>query len=990
MHQFELIFRGELQEGADQQDCIEQLATRLKTDPDTIRRRFFQHCPVTVLKTDNEAKAKRVQQAFLAAGAITHFKDEESTASVIADPADPSPSEPLSTAAEVSPATTRRPWRLAVAVLVLAGAAAGLAAWYTGPLWRSYSQPQLAQLEAALASEDMLLLAQLDVQQIVDIEARFMTLADPDALPGNDQDLISDLAREGIQPREQLKNVVFAGYPGSEGLEFSAVLVGQFDPAAVKALVERRYQLDAAQSSAQRLVFSYTNEQTCERSGPLVLLIEPERILIGSEERLAALIQRLEQSAPAEIELTAWQAYRDGKLASATVFAPAELTQSTRGFTGMMLRGASEGFGTVTGAFVGATATALPPGVRLQASVSGSDGEALDNRAAIMRDELEKLTASLAGQQPETERLLRRLTVTRNGDQLGASLALDGNVAEELGSLVQAVMGQMFSINSSVAGQENTPREERLMENPAIFQPSFDPSALPAFGDIPDENFHAAWTAGPVALRVKEIGIDPRQEGRRYLLFSAQGRGLSNVGKEQGGSLVIDGVFDDQGNSLMPMPSCGQNRNQDPASLSQTMDGSYFTDGEFQHYRKHEADKRVLLSPGVSITDVTRVTGKVTVQVATRTETLTLPAPANGASIEKAGARISFGNSEGQSLSYTTSGDVARILSVRALNGNGKPLDSMSHSSFGPIMGTGKAHQYEYHGTPARIEVVIATELQPQTYPFALDSVQPFQDSRFAQGQRTLPVVTDSNRVDAALKQSLPDEAKSYENFGNPPKAVVTAGPVQLAITNLQAGGFQGIYSQWDIRTNRLAELDGNRAAGEIRLQRIVDEEGTIHTVEARGWFGLEQQGMWFNGEFRPSYPYLNGSAGPSYRDYEGGKPVRLEGEVVLQIPETLSVINAPLVLGEAIQHGPLSLQAQALSENSLQLNVASGVGRLAAIEVFDASGKPVGGSAQRWGDEEENVRMNVSLSGAPASLSLHVVDDVREERYPWTVSLDE
>lgn len=984
MTTFKLLFRGNLSAGIDQQDCINTLAQRLKTTPETIQQRFFQRWPVTVLETDSESKARRVQQVFLEAGAQVDLQSINA----------PQSNKPVSTTATSTPRRSHQRWPIVVgALVVLSITALVIAGWYTRPLWQSQPHPGVQQAEAALASEDLLMLAELDVRRLVDIEQRFMTVADPDALPGAGSDLMSDLARVGIDLRRQLNTVMFAAYQGSqdgsEKLEFAAVLLGQFEPGALKALIARRYQLDESRSRQDRLVFTSLDSRTCERSGVLVMLIEPDRLLLGSEARVSELSQRFQQSRPAQADLSAWRRYRGGKLASATVFAPAAVTDSSSGLSGMMLRGASKDLGPLTAAFFGVTSTTMPPGIQLEALVSGSDGGALDQNAQALQAKLDILGERLARHQPETATLLQRVAVIRSADQLGVSLALDGNVEQELSSLITAMLDQMFSFSSSKPGEPAAPRQEKLQDNPVVFQREFDPASLPGFMDVPDENFHATWSQGPVALKVKEIGVDS-DAGTSYLVLTAQGRELANVGAEQGGELVISEIYNQQGEAIMPTPSCGHDRNQDPSPLKKTMDGSYFAEGEFRHYLKHEADKKVHLGEGVTLDQVARVEGRVTVQVATRTETVRIPVPAGGASVARAGARVAFGDSDEQALSFVTSGEVARILAVRALNDEGKPLASQSHSSFGPILNTGRAHQYDYHGTPASVEVVFASELQPQSYPFVLDSVQPWQDDRFAAAASRLPHVPSGKDVTLALQQPLPGDIGVYETYGNPIKGIARSGPIQLAVSRLQTGGFRGFYSQWDVRSANLPGLEGNRVAGQIQLNSIVDSRNQRHPLVAQARFGLEQKGMIFNGEFRPSQSFLSGNAAISYQDYQGADPVRLEGEVILRIPEKMAVLERPLALGETVLHGPVSVSAQAVSENALRLLVAKGIGQLAAVEVFDENGIAVGGNVQAWGDDEDNVRVNVSLSGIPAVLKLHVIETSRALRYPFTLSLNQ
>ena len=129
-----------------------------------------------------------------------------------------------------------------VAVLVVLGA--GLYFFVARPLLRPSEVTAVA--ERALATDDLLLLAGINVKQAVFLEK--WLLGSPRVTPVAatpppavaDRSLLDHLRAAGVDPRHDVDHALYALYPAdAAGSRHAAILVGRFNPAAVNTYLAR-------------------------------------------------------------------------------------------------------------------------------------------------------------------------------------------------------------------------------------------------------------------------------------------------------------------------------------------------------------------------------------------------------------------------------------------------------------------------------------------------------------------------------------------------------------------------------------------------------------------------------------------------------------------------------------------------------------------------------------------------------------------------------
>lgn len=985
MAKYHVVFNGEFDSRIGREECIRILAERMGKDEQTVARRFFDSPPQTILETSRKSEAKRAVKLFGKAGAVLELRTDTASG----------PGE------QVSQSSKRSPGRLLIPLVLVLAVVAGLA-WYTLPLWYPDEQPGLAEAEAAFATEDLVALGYVDVRRSVAIEQRFLGEQDADALPDSGAEgFVNQLIAQGISPRESVDSVLLAGYAragegrsgsGLARLEGAAMVTGEFDTQAVRAVIAQRYQLVEGDGESNLVRFTMLNEQTCEQSGVIAVYVASDRVVIAPQSRIRTLLTRLGASAKAERNLEQWRSFRSGRLASVGLLAPQEALAASGTMPAMVIgkhRGELED---IEALFLGLGASVMPPGIRMTASASSQDTAKQQSRKADIDAMLTSAADQLGQLSPDATRLISHIEPFHQGEQLGATLSLDDQFMEDIGTLAKAGLGALLQPMGMTASPTTggATVAEQVEENPRSFHDTYDPSQAPPFDAIDHETDNLAWQQGPFALRVKEVGQAAEQGSQPYITLELEARQLQNVPDSgQWGQLRITDVLDAEGNPVMPKQACGQNRNQDPAWLGKIFGASYFSDGEFVNYPAYRAQKQVNLLEGTSPLEIGEVRGVVEARVPVQISRHRLTAPLAGKVVETAGARVRItGSSDGQ-LSYETSGDQDRILAVRALNEQGQVLKSPGGSSMGRLLGSGKYHSRDVRGNPAQVEVIVAERFEILEHDFRLQAPSPVLSG--SAGHAPLVEAAEEQAIREALAQPVPEAAGE---FYQQPKASVDTGPVKVSLEQLQSGGFYPFYAVFDIRTARIPGLDRNMAAGELRLNSVTDDQGKVHPLSESAHFALKQDGMLVNGVYRTSdsKPWLEGEVRLLDQDYEGSQPVSISGQVQLAPVREIRrfEIQQP-GFGTAYTQGEVSVTLESLGSQGLTVLVTKGAGRLVALEVLNSRGDVVGRGSSALGAEptESGIRHRVPVGDRPAALVLYVANGMVQSDFPFTLKVD-
>ena len=171
-----------------------------------------------------------------------------------------------------------------LAVLAAAGAIAYVL--LIGPI---FALPVgVAVAESALATDDLVLLAGLNVKYMTFLERWFLgrpaiSVANGRPLPeAADRGIVDHLRAARVDPRGDVDYALFALYPADALTPHrAAVLVGRFDPAAVKAYVERDLRgTPSLVAGIPSYEVSVTDSATCQAGPVWMLTVESGWILI--------------------------------------------------------------------------------------------------------------------------------------------------------------------------------------------------------------------------------------------------------------------------------------------------------------------------------------------------------------------------------------------------------------------------------------------------------------------------------------------------------------------------------------------------------------------------------------------------------------------------------------------------------------------------------------------------------------------------------------
>ncbi|WP_346838874.1 hypothetical protein [Microbulbifer sp. SAOS-129_SWC] len=993
MGHYRLIFRGKLQDSTGRAEAIARLATALKITEDVVERSFFRQWPKTVFESDDRAKVDNIRRIFHRAGAeLELLETAQSTPPEAAPPTSAAASAPSSAPPSAPPSapSSTRPSRRAPlwagAALVLC-AAVGLAAWYTLPLWHHEESPQLPALEAALAQQDLLLLAHVDVHRAAELEKRYLGSDDSALVPAaGSGDLFGDLMRAGVDPREAVDLALVGAYPGDDGFAIAGVLQGHFDRERVQRFLRTHYELLPPVDGDSAIRVRTAPASSCQQARIFAVDITPQRIVFAPPQRLAPLLQRLQQQAEAEIPLQAWRDFRGTRIASVGIFAPKSAAKGVHGIAGMMLSGASGDLAAIEAGYLGVQASVAPPGLVLSAAASSSDGDFLDRKQAALDSALAEVRSKLDQRLPELARLFERVSVFRRHNQLGAEVSLDRHFSDDIRRAVDAALTGLFASTDIKLAGASAPTEQ-IDKDAAKFDRQYDPAQLPSFADSPGlADAPSAWSDGPFALGVESIGV--ADTGAPFVELQARARGLQNMADDgHTARVIVADALDAAGQSLLDTPGCGSDKNRQAADFGSASSGSLYNNGEATDYRENRATKKIQLRSGARLDQVAQIRGAIELLQPVETIDKVVHAPFAGKSLEFGGARVAFGEIEAGSLSYRSSGDTGQILAVRALNAKGQVLRRAGGSSFGPVLGGSRLHNARYYGVPQTMQVTFAKATQKIRYPFELRNIYP-QPRSTSYSPPFATHAAEPGQLQQALQASVP--AKKDSDYFSPPLGRAQAGPLRLALTQLQVSRALGLMAQFDLRAPLLPGLEHNLSGASLEVDTVVNASGEEQPLQTTQKFALTRPGWLFNGKWQNNADYLEAQTGLQQLHYDGGRPQSLKGSITLHFPLALQQRRIDTIeYGKTYSIDGVQLVPKALGRRDLSLQLGGETGRLAAIEVLDADGKRISGQASLYDTRDGHSTVRVSIGGVPHTLVIHMVEKSTTRKYPFEVALN-
>ncbi|MDT8383905.1 MAG: hypothetical protein RRB22_05780 [Gammaproteobacteria bacterium] len=676
--EYKLICSGKLLSGADETVAIAELRALTGLSEKEIHLKLLTGKQAKLRSSANQAKIEALYRAFRKAGLDVELVSAPGMAATSGNTGNTPASQPV----PQSPWGRKRQLIAAAALallLFISGAAAY--AWY----WLSAPLPATAQMaEAAIADGRMVAIAHVNAEKLLELQHYLFGELDPDALPvdSTDKAVMDELFSGPANLRENLAQLFLAVHApeGEPRARTTLLFSGNFDTDAVIGTLRRFYRVEetgddhwhvlrAMQIEAESLCPSDTPNK--REPAPGYLYITPQLALLADDQAHAAsLVQRLQSGAPAAQDINYWQRYRKGQLASLMVLSIPEASTALRGLPGMVAQKAASGNAQITGVAAAVETDLLARGFNVSLNLASSDAAWKRDATAKMQRQLDEMKNDSRRVSPTLAELLTRITISEQAEALRVNAALDASVFADLGAVVQEGMGNLFSVRVAGTQQDGGQAAEQIQTHPKDYADTAAFATLPAL-KLESYDSQPLFMRGAFAVDVERI----RMNDTGLLELQLQGRvALPDSGSDSGQtrtaelSLTVDSVTDAAGQDLLRDEHCvkrnelfGRSRNHEPETQSNI----------FQN--KAQITKFVRLRENARLEDIQHIKGHLTFSAPEEVRKFTVPLRA-GENITHAGTRFYLSSISDDSVSYHVTGEHARLLEVRGLNGNGQPL----------------------------------------------------------------------------------------------------------------------------------------------------------------------------------------------------------------------------------------------------------------------------------------------------------------------------
>lgn len=849
---------------------------------------------------------------------------------------------------------------LVVAVLVLAG----------GVAWQSYQRffasrvaPAARTVEAALVTPDVFVLATFNVAQAVALERRVASAPPPAAKPNGAQ---------GIDPRRHIAHIVAAGYLTDAGkLQTAAVALGSFTPAAVRASLQHAGYQVREETVEGRAVWRVQrqDENTCAPGQEWLLVVAADRVVAVHPNAAATIFQRLQDAAPAARDLERWRAFSSPHLASVGVFVPSKLLNAPNAQAQALLAPLKPDLEGFDSAYFGAGLKPLPAGAQFELLLTG-DAARVQSTATDWQQSWTTARAKLTTQMPTVAALLDAVAIAAQGTELKVTATMDQAWLQRARNIPTELVSMMFG-TATVPSPAPTgaPPTEQLDEQPAVYRAEFDAQTLPPYN--PKASFAGTVdaVAGPVGVRVNSLTLPNGNETGGEIEIEAIATGDLNGASKSRLRLYVTEVRNAKNDNLLRAEPCGPERNAAPAELERMFKNTL------------QAKKTVRLRPDAAIADATGLVGYVELHLPVRTESVVLAANESNRSVVRDGVRLELGEVKGGSFSYRIAGAADKIVELRALNADKKPLAARSSWHTDLLFGEGRSGSREFAGQVAYVEAVIATQEQVLKFPFTVSSLRPGSaGEHLKRSEEWVPV--PPAQVKTQLLRTPTPPAKELS------AALATAkvGPFVLALERLI--GFSEFAPALQVWARDVAVLEQSLSAVEVKIGEVVLRDGSVQRVAAdapaasSAWLDFARP-FGEEGLLRASATLAPGLK------VKGDQVQAMSGTMVVRVPAALTTLSfADVRLGERAADEQTELVISALGRDQFTLRATHGGERVVAVRAFNKGGQELWAPFHTITQKDGRWQAAIKVQGVPAKIDVLLAQGVERLEYPFSLKL--
>ncbi|TVQ82605.1 MAG: hypothetical protein EA357_09150 [Micavibrio sp.] len=691
--------------------------------------------------------------------------------------------------------------------------------------------------ENALAMQEAVILAHFDMHSAAG-EIDFSRFPLPEAV-SKDGRLLPALAQEGISLTEQAEHILGGFYVTEDGNRFALVAGGRFDGAAILRAVERAFFVVDRSETGFEVTFIRRNPHTCELSPPVRLYVTDRQIIVTTPDLMPKILTRQVGGAFAEVDLAGWRDFREKNAFSLNFLAPRETVsvipyQMLRDAAGQAvdLRGES-----VYSVYLGAALPEeTPDTVILTAKFNTTDGAWAQETANKFEAGRNVMRRTVMTRIPFAEQIDRALTVTTADEFLAFTLPLALADVEDARAALQDAAGMLVSgdLLTTALDQLRRGREQTIPLNELPeFHPNLGHDALPDFQEDLLTPVKIDAVTGPFGIGIEKAAF-VEHDGRRVteMTLRVASAALPNLPVETlhfgdtadaAASISVTGVYDAEGNPLMPHEDCGTDRNQEASGLT-VQAGFHLQEEENIPYTALTGQKKIRLHENTALHNAAAIEGHITLHLPTTVKSRRFEQPLAGQILEAGGATLTFRNNDKNVLRYSISGEKRHILAVHPINSGGMVLNSRGGGATSSILQHGTRHiSRDIQGEIVAVDVIYTENTVAQDYPFFITSFLNHFDTD-ARGHAPTVIRRETREHFAAYAQLY-----DFSNFCDEDARSAALPPLQLCFGDFRyQGRDRGINTRFSLAAPASTGLHGNLGGMEIVIGGYRTDAGPV------------------------------------------------------------------------------------------------------------------------------------------------------------------
>jgi hypothetical protein len=858
-------------------------------------------------------------------------------------------------------------------------APSGLYAGPAKPIEPQTTPQNLIALEDALAGPDLIGLFYLDMDYLLRLEKAFVGEEDPLALPtstGKDSNANSSflafLGQSGLRVNESVDYILGGFFAREKNAGKVQVALGNFPVETLTQHWKSNKNVKQTEVNGRTAwLWSPVDIDTCKPSPPEVLIAQGNRLITGDPETVAWFLKRMDQ-AKAQQDLSYWRKYRKDKLFSFAVFLPKKLKDIPANmFIRMMAQSMNNKMVPVTGLYGGGTVSWKPTGIDLELLLESSDAAWNRERNQEFQKWKNKTVKDIEKEFKSIKNLLSYLDSKATDDKLVLQAKINEALFKDIGGVFQEGVNwfaSSLSSSMSMSGGEETSGEKTIPHKEVNqYQNIPRPKDLDPFDVTADPNKSFAATTGPFGIRVKGISLNTKEAGVVDLdleivsssIPKLEINAFTDEGEGTGAWFRVTHVFSKNGKELLREEPCGKERNTKVVALRKG-----FRSVDVKRAKKTptlrklikdkprwssltldvlEGAKTVHLQPGTRLSDIATIEGEITLQLPSNITKKRIRAPFKNKIVQAGDLRIKLKPAASDSISFTASGKVDRLLETRALNGSGKYLQSGSNMSSSLLFGQGTNKNQQFRGQPKTVEFVFAGEMSKKTYPFQFKFQRPnYPASQF---YRSVAVETQSQRAFMHQKVSTPKRAVCSNGaleFQSRPFYICLDKNMHIQRKWQQPGKYA--TGTFLVHTLDSAAITNNFSAIQLTVEKAIFKDGnnpTRKTLSVKDEQFLNLHGSYVH---PLTGDQVRVEAGPVTKEDEKLTPVGFEGYLKIRLPRKLSTFRLDLFsLGSTAQSSNgLKAKFTGVTEKGIRLEIEGPRETLVHFIPLNLRGKPL------------------------------------------------